>query len=473
MRIPVLAIRFPVCCLLVAMARISSLQAHDVGNVQPLTFIGYSAPFGYDETTTYTDVWGEGDYAMIGSLESGVAILAASGPGPVVHLGTFVPAIPRQIQDVKASGGYGFFSSPDGGGTFVVDLANPAAPSTAYQIDSSVGGHDQVRNVAIGDGYLFQMDEASALIHVFDITSPQYVRSVDTGDSVGIYDASLVGDRLYASGLGGDSGEGAVYVYDVADVGMTSPTLLGQVPTGANTSSAWPTSDENYVVVTHREVGGSLGIWDISDLNQPTLATSADVSDLGLSSYSSSEVVILDDILYVAWWEAAVQVLDLDNDLLNNGVQLIGQFDTSNFSSPFDGYVGNQSVFAGWGHDRVLLSDSQWGFHVVDASSALPPSPNGGDFDDDNDVDGTDFLAWQRGFGLLTGASGSDGDANIDGAVDSLDLFIWQDNFGSATATFSAASTSIPEPSSGVLLGVTGVYFVLLRQIQRASKAPC
>ena len=45
----------------------------------------------------------------------------------------------------------------------------------------------------------------------------------------------------------------------------------------------------------------------------------------------------------------------------------------------------------------------------------------GPDFDDDGDVDGFDFMTWQRGFGT-TGAAARDGDSNGDGQVDAVDL---------------------------------------------------
>jgi hypothetical protein len=56
------------------------------------------------------------------------------------------------------------------------------------------------------------------------------------------------------------------------------------------------------------------------------------------------------------------------------------------------------------------------------------------DFDDDNDVDGFDFLTWQRG--LAAGTSHAEGDANGDGTVDSDDLAIWEDQYG--TTLFGA-----------------------------------
>jgi hypothetical protein len=61
------------------------------------------------------------------------------------------------------------------------------------------------------------------------------------------------------------------------------------------------------------------------------------------------------------------------------------------------------------------------------------------DFDDDGDVDGRDFLAWQRG----------DGDANGNGTVDGADLAIWQNQYGSGGSL--AASVAVPEPGTVIL----------------------
>jgi len=63
------------------------------------------------------------------------------------------------------------------------------------------------------------------------------------------------------------------------------------------------------------------------------------------------------------------------------------------------------------------------------------------DFNSDGYVDGFDFLAWQRGFGL-TSATKSDGDANGDGNVDSDDLAIWEQQFSTVPAPLVALSTS-------------------------------
>lgn len=82
-------------------------------------------------------------------------------------------------------------------------------------------------------------------------------------------------------------------------------------------------------------------------------------------------------------------------------------------------------------------------------ASVIDDSPVDADFDDDEDVDGNDFLIWQRGVGA-TGASNADGDATGEGNVDGEDLAAWEGAFGTATVN----SASVPEPGSLALAAV-------------------
>jgi hypothetical protein len=88
-----------------------------------------------------------------------------------------------------------------------------------------------------------------------------------------------------------------------------------------------------------------------------------------------------------------------------------------------------------------------------DYTVSVIPEPSA-DFDTDGNVDGSDFLAWQRGFGTMDGALKGQGDANDDGNVNGADLAIWQTQYGNPPP-LSAANT-VPEPTTLVLamLGV-------------------
>lgn len=76
------------------------------------------------------------------------------------------------------------------------------------------------------------------------------------------------------------------------------------------------------------------------------------------------------------------------------------------------------------------------------------PTSAPGDFDGDDDVDGRDFLIWQRG-------------GSTNGALDPRDLADWQMNYGPGGL---AAVTSVPEPVSAVLLAVVGTVLLFCRQ---------
>ncbi len=84
------------------------------------------------------------------------------------------------------------------------------------------------------------------------------------------------------------------------------------------------------------------------------------------------------------------------------------------------------------------------------------------DFDGNGLVDGRDFLAWQRGFGVQAGANRQNGDANGDGAVNQGDLTAWRGQFGQQSLL--AVATSVPEPQSALLaIGVLLTAAVLFR----------
>jgi hypothetical protein len=84
----------------------------------------------------------------------------------------------------------------------------------------------------------------------------------------------------------------------------------------------------------------------------------------------------------------------------------------------------------------------------VFVSDVVKSSP--GDFDGDLDVDGADFLAWQRGSRIPGAGHPGSGDANDDGTVNDADLAVWKTKFGTAPAV--GATASVPEPGAFALL---------------------
>ena len=118
-----------------------------------------------------------------------------------------------------------------------------------------------------------------------------------------------------------------------------------------------------------------------------------------------------------------------------------------------------------------LSAGLRWSL-AVDATTALlsviDASQPSADFNGDGMVDGADFLAWQRGFGL-TGQTGvMNGDANSDGLVDAADLAVWQSQFGD-DALSPPSNVAVPEPAgaAGRVLASALLASITLRRRSR------
>ncbi len=85
------------------------------------------------------------------------------------------------------------------------------------------------------------------------------------------------------------------------------------------------------------------------------------------------------------------------------------------------------------------------------------------DFDMNGQIDGNDFLIWQRGLGITTGATLGDGDANADGMVNADDLAVWR--FQTGQGPSRPAFSAVPEPASLALLLAAAVLLPMARKV--------
>jgi GH35 family endo-1,4-beta-xylanase len=106
----------------------------------------------------------------------------------------------------------------------------------------------------------------------------------------------------------------------------------------------------------------------------------------------------------------------------------------------FRGFYGDYDVTVNGEEFDFSLAKGQTDYQLVVDLAA--------DFDNDNDVDRDDLLAWVAAFG-----GGPSGDADGDGDADGSDFLMWQQQVGGTTGQPSAAAVlGVPEPRASWLL---------------------
>lgn len=125
-------------------------------------------------------------------------------------------------------------------------------------------------------------------------------------------------------------------------------------------------------------------------------------------------------------------------------------FDSVTTANPNDGFdIGN--IFNVGGTEDLVLEfliagDNEFTTGEVVYGALQVGDPAGdGDFDSDGDVDGSDFLAWQRNDGTLSGLSD------------------WQGSYPAAALAAGSAVSAVPEPTSVALIALSALGLVALK----------
>ncbi len=126
--------------------------------------------------------------------------------------------------------------------------------------------------------------------------------------------------------------------------------------------------------------------------------------------------------------------------------------------------------FAGNGTKQALLEQASQllsNLEVEQARAIIDSVLTPGDFNGDGNVDGRDFLLWQRQVGQ-TGyypLQQKEADTNADGIVDAADLALWHQYYGYVNPLSGlSAGFAIPEPASFSVLLVGLICLCQLRQ---------
>jgi uncharacterized protein (TIGR03437 family) len=321
----------------------------------------------FPDNNRYGDVWGEGNYAYLGSFNgSGVMIIDISNLSAPVLVGHYNPPIGARFQDVVVIGGIGYFSSESDGGVHIVDVRDAANPRLLSQITAAQNGYPRVHELFVADGVLYEADSRTPTVKVFDVrnpVAPVFVRDILTTDTRFIHNITALNGRLYTSGWGGKTD-----IYDVRKILTEPPVLLGSIDSGNTSHSNWVSNDGKLLASARETVDGDVRLFDIADPANPKLRATITAAALGITGFSAHNPYIVGNLLFVSWYQAGAQVIDITDP---TKPVLVGSYDT--FADPtVMGFDGNWGVYPFLGLDRVLLSDLDGGLFIVDFTTAAP-----------------------------------------------------------------------------------------------------
>ena len=316
---------------------------------------------------TYAEVWGDGNYAYVASQRqaSGVQIFNISNPNAPVLVAKYAPAnISLNMQGLSVSNGIGYFGDDAGGGLQIVDLSNPSQPTLIKQITSANGGYDNVHDLFYdGNGHVYLPNyRVNADVQVWDVSNPANpfkVTTITGHDPSSTHDVTVIGNRMYMAGW-----SGTIDIWDITNI--QSPTLLGYFQSDPHSQDIWPTVDGNYLVVPHElTTGGLIRIYDISNPANVALVSTINGATLGISAVTPVETRVMNNLLYVSWYQAGLIVFDITDP--RNPI-MVGSYDTYPGPVINSTYLGAWGVYPFLGQDRVLVSDQNTGLYILDCT---------------------------------------------------------------------------------------------------------
>jgi hypothetical protein len=253
----------------------------------------------------------------------------------------------RTINDVTVSpdGRYGVLSREGASnrvnGVVILDLANPAHPKVASTFSQELTGG--VHNMFATNDYLFAVSggQKYVIIDVRDINNPKYVSEYRHDPNVRLHDL-WVHDGIAYSAQGG---VGTV----VVDVGngkyggtIEKPKLITTFPVNSG-HEIFPYFQKKtgkvYLFIGDEEMNRAGRVWEgtnyrgsmtesggiaqtsggytkIVDFTDPTKPRF--VARYHLEDYGSHDIIVEDDILYQAYYDGGVRLVDVSGELLGN-----------------------------------------------------------------------------------------------------------------------------------------------------------
>ena len=330
-----------------------------------MNLVGY-----WHERTGYGGIWGYTDsasgrqYALICSRPQGVSIVDID-TNPPVEVG-FLPSITpnRDAKEVQVYRHYAL-TVKESEPMQVWDISDVTSPVqvATIQPDGGSGAH----TCLVDGNYVYVVGNHNfGGVEIFDISNPAAPSKVGEFQPFYYHDAVILGNKYYACGIYGDG----IDILDISNKAAPFRIDLFNY-SGSGPHNIELTPDGNYAFVGD-EIGSS-GNWtrtfDVSDPNNVTqvgeiiVDSQAIVHNCYLKTYGST------DYLHIAHYTEGTRVWDVSDPLNPFEVAYYDTYQPAGY-----GYLGNWTAYPMPNSRKIVASDLQTGFYVLELDSSLLPT---------------------------------------------------------------------------------------------------
>jgi hypothetical protein len=155
----------------------------------------------------------------------------------------------------------------------------------------------------------------------------------------------------------------------------------------------------------------------------------------------------------VAGWTAPGETFNFVSPITTGPGTLNGNEDANRVANLGGEITGvawnpNDTLWIRWIEHNDAGNDHGLGVDNFEFSTGtIEPPTDDADFNNDELVNGDDFLIWQRGLGLMGQTDNLNGDANATGVIDEADLGVWRGQFTVGDPAVAAVG-AVPEPTA-------------------------
>ena len=275
---------------------------------RPADEIGIPDIVGGSDVWAYTANDGA-EYALMGDV-GGISIVAVPSLEVVAHIPGPTEDDIFFHRDIKTYGSFAYVVSENLGaseGLQIIDLRG--LPHHAEEVAVVRGTDDQLvssHNLSIDTvtGHAYVLNSSNDSVVVLDLTdplAPAEVARVPIGD---LHDVYARGDTMWVA----EGRDPTFSMWDLSDKAAPRRLAHVTVPAAGYVHNIWPSDDGRYALTTEETAEKTVKVWDLSDLDNPTL-----VGEWLGSSMLAHNVHIQGRYAFVSHYASGVYVLDLED----------------------------------------------------------------------------------------------------------------------------------------------------------------